>query len=134
MEYYFWSGPFIISFGLMFIFFFFLKFFLKNTPLIINPIYVWLWVYGQTRWTWFSQWHRRKLENQLPLLCSHDARRTSSIFSQSVLESEWRVLKMTTIRKFCCNDLLRFSSVNLDHLTETVRFPLVERFFWLSVL
>ncbi|KNA10589.1 hypothetical protein SOVF_142970 [Spinacia oleracea] len=26
---------------------------------------------------------------------------------------------MTTIRKFCCNDLLRFSSVNLDHLTET---------------
>ncbi|CAM8895997.1 unnamed protein product [Rhodiola kirilowii] len=26
---------------------------------------------------------------------------------------------MTTIRKFCCNDLLRFASVNLDHLTET---------------
>lgn len=26
---------------------------------------------------------------------------------------------MTTVRKFCCNDLLRFSSVNLDHLTET---------------
>ncbi|KAL9331782.1 hypothetical protein ACSQ67_001392 [Phaseolus vulgaris] len=26
---------------------------------------------------------------------------------------------MTTIRRFCCNDLLRFSSVNLDHLTET---------------
>lgn len=28
--------------------------------------------------------------------------------------------KMTTIRRFCCNDLLRFASVNLDHLTETV--------------
>ncbi|KAH9729827.1 N-terminal acetyltransferase B complex catalytic subunit NAA20 [Citrus sinensis] len=28
--------------------------------------------------------------------------------------------KMTTIRRFCCNDLLRFTSVNLDHLTETV--------------
>ncbi|KAJ0113419.1 hypothetical protein Patl1_03371 [Pistacia atlantica] len=28
-------------------------------------------------------------------------------------------LKMTTIRRFCCNDLLRFTSVNLDHLTET---------------
>lgn len=27
---------------------------------------------------------------------------------------------MTTIRRFCCNDLLRFASVNLDHLTETV--------------
>ncbi|KAF9682889.1 hypothetical protein SADUNF_Sadunf05G0154900 [Salix dunnii] len=27
--------------------------------------------------------------------------------------------KMTTIRRFSCNDLLRFSSVNLDHLTET---------------
>ncbi|KAK6239189.1 hypothetical protein QUC31_004658 [Theobroma cacao] len=26
---------------------------------------------------------------------------------------------MTTIRRFCCNDLLRFASVNLDHLTET---------------
>ncbi|KAI3783078.1 hypothetical protein L2E82_13140 [Cichorium intybus] len=26
---------------------------------------------------------------------------------------------MTTIRRFCCDDLLRFSSVNLDHLTET---------------
>eukprot|EP00249_Psilotum_nudum_P003034 c16353_g1_i1 orf=575-1099(-) len=26
---------------------------------------------------------------------------------------------MTTIRRFCCADLLRFSSVNLDHLTET---------------
>ncbi|KAK8997630.1 hypothetical protein V6N11_012179 [Hibiscus sabdariffa] len=26
---------------------------------------------------------------------------------------------MTTIRRFCCNDLLRFTSVNLDHLTET---------------
>lgn len=30
---------------------------------------------------------------------------------------------MTTIRRFCCDDLLRFSSVNLDHLTETVRPP-----------
>ena len=29
--------------------------------------------------------------------------------------------KMTTIRRFCCEDLLRFTSVNLDHLTETVR-------------
>lgn len=28
---------------------------------------------------------------------------------------------MTTIRRFSCNDLLRFTSVNLDHLTETVR-------------
>ncbi|CAI0400738.1 unnamed protein product [Linum tenue] len=27
--------------------------------------------------------------------------------------------EMTTIRRFCCNDLLRFASVNLDHLTET---------------
>ncbi|KOM25098.1 hypothetical protein LR48_Vigan50s001800 [Vigna angularis] len=26
---------------------------------------------------------------------------------------------MTTIRRFCCNDLLRYASVNLDHLTET---------------
>nr|XP_017242832.1 PREDICTED: N-alpha-acetyltransferase 20 isoform X2 [Daucus carota subsp. sativus] len=26
---------------------------------------------------------------------------------------------MSTIRRFCCNDLLRFASVNLDHLTET---------------
>ncbi|KAG6575909.1 N-terminal acetyltransferase B complex catalytic subunit NAA20, partial [Cucurbita argyrosperma subsp. sororia] len=26
---------------------------------------------------------------------------------------------MTTLRRFCCNDLLRFTSVNLDHLTET---------------
>ncbi|MCE3215340.1 N(alpha)-acetyltransferase 20, NatB catalytic subunit, partial [Datura stramonium] len=26
---------------------------------------------------------------------------------------------MTTIRRFSCNDLLRFASVNLDHLTET---------------
>ncbi|KAL4198431.1 hypothetical protein AMTRI_Chr03g140170 [Amborella trichopoda] len=26
---------------------------------------------------------------------------------------------MTTIRRFCCDDLLRFSHVNLDHLTET---------------
>ncbi|KAG8062203.1 hypothetical protein GUJ93_ZPchr0003g18359 [Zizania palustris] len=26
---------------------------------------------------------------------------------------------MTTIRRFCCDDLLRFSSVNFDHLTET---------------
>ncbi|KAI3773080.1 hypothetical protein L6452_04278 [Arctium lappa] len=39
----------------------------------------------------------------------------------------WRLLyvesepasEMTTIRRFCCDDLLRFSSVNLDHLTET---------------
>lgn len=29
---------------------------------------------------------------------------------------------MTTIRRFCCDDLLRFSPVNLDHLTETVSF------------
>lgn len=29
---------------------------------------------------------------------------------------------MTTIRRFCCDDLLRFSLVNLDHLTETVSF------------
>ncbi|PPS13375.1 hypothetical protein GOBAR_AA07200 [Gossypium barbadense] len=28
-------------------------------------------------------------------------------------------IEMTTIRRFCCNDLLRFASVNLDHLTET---------------
>ncbi|KAJ6920474.1 hypothetical protein NC651_014153 [Populus alba x Populus x berolinensis] len=27
--------------------------------------------------------------------------------------------KMTTIRRFSCNDLLRFASVNFDHLTET---------------
>ncbi|OIV91330.1 hypothetical protein TanjilG_01948 [Lupinus angustifolius] len=26
---------------------------------------------------------------------------------------------MTTMRRFCCNDLLRFTAVNLDHLTET---------------
>ena len=30
---------------------------------------------------------------------------------------------MTTIRRFCCDDLLRFASVNLDHLTETVSHP-----------
>lgn len=29
--------------------------------------------------------------------------------------------KMTTIRRFSCNDLLRFASVNFDHLTETVK-------------
>lgn len=32
---------------------------------------------------------------------------------------------MTTIRRFCCNDLLRFASVNLDHLTETVSSPIL---------
>ncbi|KAI5076513.1 hypothetical protein GOP47_0008578 [Adiantum capillus-veneris] len=26
---------------------------------------------------------------------------------------------MTTIRRFCCEDLLRFNALNLDHLTET---------------
>ncbi|KAI3449644.1 hypothetical protein Pfo_006309 [Paulownia fortunei] len=26
---------------------------------------------------------------------------------------------MTTSRRFCCNDLLRFASVNLEHLSET---------------
>lgn len=31
---------------------------------------------------------------------------------------------MTTLRRFCCNDLLRFTSVNLDHLTETVFFSI----------
>ncbi|WRX10242.1 GNAT domain - like 4 [Theobroma cacao] len=35
-------------------------------------------------------------------------------------ETERRARRdMTTIRRFCCNDLLRFASVNLDHLTET---------------
>ena len=28
---------------------------------------------------------------------------------------------MTTIRQFCCDDLLKFANVNVDHLTETVR-------------
>jgi N-terminal acetyltransferase B complex catalytic subunit len=28
---------------------------------------------------------------------------------------------MTTIRRFVCDDLLRFNNVNLDPLTETVR-------------
>ncbi|KAH8939638.1 hypothetical protein BDL97_15G045500 [Sphagnum fallax] len=26
---------------------------------------------------------------------------------------------MTTVRRFCCDDLLRFANVNVDHLTET---------------
>ncbi|CAN6453671.1 unnamed protein product [Victoria cruziana] len=26
---------------------------------------------------------------------------------------------MTTIRRFCCDDLLHFANVNIDHLTET---------------
>ncbi|XP_073392762.1 N-terminal acetyltransferase B complex catalytic subunit NAA20 isoform X4 [Physcomitrium patens] len=26
---------------------------------------------------------------------------------------------MTTIRRFCCDDLLKFANVNIDHLTET---------------
>lgn len=38
------------------------------------------------------------------------------------LEREREGEKMTTIRRFCCNDLLRFANVNLDHLTETVSF------------
>ncbi|KAI5436970.1 Beta-galactosidase 4 [Lathyrus oleraceus] len=32
---------------------------------------------------------------------------------------------MTTIRRFCCNDLLRFTNVNLDHLTETRDGPTI---------
>ncbi|KAF5744200.1 hypothetical protein HS088_TW08G00798 [Tripterygium wilfordii] len=36
---------------------------------------------------------------------------------------------MTTIRRFCCNDLLRFASVNLDHLTETVSLLLLLLYF-----
>ncbi|KAG5374699.1 hypothetical protein IGI04_039295 [Brassica rapa subsp. trilocularis] len=35
-----------------------------------------------------------------------------------VTEAIWEST-MTTIRRFSCNDLLRFTSVNLDHLTET---------------
>ena len=38
---------------------------------------------------------------------------------------------MTTIRRFCCDDLLRFSSVNLDHLTETVSIIFV--FLWFVI-
>lgn len=33
--------------------------------------------------------------------------------------------KMTTIRRFCCDDLLKFANVNIDHLTETVISPLL---------
>ncbi|MBA0854124.1 hypothetical protein Goshw_026290 [Gossypium schwendimanii] len=36
-----------------------------------------------------------------------------------VLSRSPKKIEMTTIRRFCCNDLLRFASVNLDHLTET---------------
>lgn len=32
-------------------------------------------------------------------------------------------MSMTTIRRFCCADLLRFTNVNLDHLTETFNMP-----------
>lgn len=32
---------------------------------------------------------------------------------------------MTTIRRFCCDDLLKFANVNVDHLTETVRIVFV---------
>lgn len=42
-------------------------------------------------------------------------------FSFPICENPRR-RKMTTIRRFCCNDLLSFASVNLDHLTETVSF------------
>ncbi|CAG7908940.1 unnamed protein product [Brassica rapa] len=35
------------------------------------------------------------------------------------LKTIWERKGMTTIRRFSCNDLLRFTSVNLDHLTET---------------
>lgn len=42
-----------------------------------------------------------------------------------------RTREMTTIRRFCCNDLLRFASVNLDHLTETVRSFLFSRFLFI---
>jgi hypothetical protein len=35
---------------------------------------------------------------------------------------------MTTIRRFCCEDLLKFANVNIDHLTETVRALSVSRF------
>jgi hypothetical protein len=31
---------------------------------------------------------------------------------------------MTTVRRFCCDDLLRFANVNVDHLTETVHYLL----------
>jgi hypothetical protein len=34
------------------------------------------------------------------------------------IQSEVEV--MTTVRRFCCDDLLRFANVNVDHLTETV--------------
>ena len=43
-------------------------------------------------------------------------------------QSEREVQRMTTIRRFCCEDLLRFSSVNLDHLTETVRLFFCSQF------
>ncbi|KVI12534.1 Acyl-CoA N-acyltransferase [Cynara cardunculus var. scolymus] len=42
---------------------------------------------------------------------------TSFIFIHRRIEE--KESEMTTIRRFCCDDLLRFSSVNLDHLTET---------------
>lgn len=41
-----------------------------------------------------------------------------------------RKKEMTTIRRFCCNDLLRFTSVNLDHLTETVTSSFFTGFFF----
>ena len=33
---------------------------------------------------------------------------------------------MSTTRRFCCDDLLKFNNVNLDVLTETVRVPVGE--------
>lgn len=38
------------------------------------------------------------------------------------IQSEVEV--MTTVRRFCCDDLLRFANVNVDHLTETVLLSL----------
>lgn len=44
----------------------------------------------------------------------------SSFRKSDEARRDLRKKEMTTIRRFSCNDLLRFTSVNLDHLTETV--------------
>ncbi len=45
-------------------------------------------------------------------------------FWDSVVIGRSGVEVMTTVRRFCCDDLLRFANVNVDHLTETVHYLL----------
>lgn len=44
----------------------------------------------------------------------------SQLLTKALANRE-RVEEMSTTRRFCCDDLLKFNNVNLDVLTETVR-------------